>query len=90
MGREVMILRYVAVGLVVCGSVVIGGVVSAQNQSLVLENFQAKEADGFPSNFCLQPAEQKEYLRPSNMLLPAAVGSSTGMPQTRSVAIALP
>jgi hypothetical protein len=51
MGRGVMILRYVAVGLVVCGSVVIGGVVSAQNQSLVLENFQAKEADGFPSNW---------------------------------------
>jgi Protein of unknown function (DUF3047) len=51
MGRGVMILRYVAVGLVVCGSVVIGGAVSAQNQSLVLENFQAKEADGFPSNW---------------------------------------
>ena len=51
MGRGVMILRYVSVGLVVCGSVVIGGVVSAQNQSLVLENFQAKEADGFPSNW---------------------------------------
>jgi hypothetical protein len=51
MGRGVMMLRYVAVGLVVCGSVVIGGAVSAQNQSLVLENFQAKEADGFPSNW---------------------------------------
>ena len=51
MGRGVMILRYIAVGLVVCGSVVIGGAVSAQNQSLVLENFQAKEADGFPSNW---------------------------------------
>ena len=51
MGRGVMILRYVAVGLVVCGSDVIGGAVSAQNQSLVLENFQAKEADGFPSNW---------------------------------------
>jgi hypothetical protein len=51
MGRGVMILRYVAVGLVVCGNVVIGGAVSAQNQSLVLENFQAKEADGFPSNW---------------------------------------
>ena len=51
MGRGVMILRYVVVGLVVCGSFVIGGVVSAQNQSLVLENFQAKEADGFPSNW---------------------------------------
>ena len=51
MGRGVMILRYIAVGLVMCGSVVIGGAVSAQNQSLVLENFQAKEADGFPSNW---------------------------------------
>jgi hypothetical protein len=51
MGRGVMILRYVAVGPVACGSVVIGGAVSAQNQSLVLENFQAKEADGFPSNW---------------------------------------
>lgn len=51
MGRGVMILRHVAVGLVVCGSFLIGGAVSAQNQSLVLENFQAKEADGFPSNW---------------------------------------
>jgi hypothetical protein len=51
MGQGVMMLRYVAVGLVVCGSFVIGGAVSAQNQSLVLENFQAKEADGFPSNW---------------------------------------
>jgi Protein of unknown function (DUF3047) len=51
MGRGVMILRYVAVGLVMCVSVAIAGVVSAQNQSLVLENFQAKEADGFPSNW---------------------------------------
>ena len=51
MGRGVMILRYVAVGLVVCGSFFLGGAVSAQNQSLVLENFQAKEADGFPSNW---------------------------------------
>jgi len=51
MGRGVMILRYIAVGLVVCGSFAIGGAVLAQNQSLVLENFQAKEADGFPSNW---------------------------------------
>ena len=51
MGRGGMIRRYLAVGLVVCVSVVIACVVSAQNQSLVLENFQAKEADGFPSNW---------------------------------------
>lgn len=46
-----MIRRYFAVGLVVCGSFVMQGAVSAQNQSLVLEDFQAKEADGFPSNW---------------------------------------
>jgi len=46
-----MIRRYLAVGLVMCVSVAIAGVVSGQNQSLVLENFQAKEADGFPSNW---------------------------------------
>jgi len=51
MGRGVMIRRFLAVGLMVCGSIVIGGTVSAQNQSLVLEDFQAKEADGFPSNW---------------------------------------
>jgi len=46
-----MIRRYFAVGLVVCGSFVMQGAVSAQNQSLVLEDFQAKEADGFPLNW---------------------------------------
>ena len=46
-----MIRRCLVVGLVVCGSFVIQGAVSAQNQSLVLEDFQAKEADGFPSNW---------------------------------------
>ena len=51
MGQGVMIRRYLAVGLVMCVSVAVAGVVSAQNQSLVLENFQAKEADGFPSNW---------------------------------------
>jgi len=51
MGRGVMIRRYLAVGLVVCGSVMMQGAVSAQSQSLVLEDFQAKEADGFPSNW---------------------------------------
>ena len=39
------------VGLVVCGSFVMQGAVSAQSQSLVLEDFQVKEADGFPSNW---------------------------------------
>jgi hypothetical protein len=39
------------VGLVVCGSFVMQGAVSAQNQSLILEDFQVKEADGFPSNW---------------------------------------
>ena len=51
MRRGVMIQRYLAIGLMVCGSFVIDGVVSAQSQTLVLENFQAKEADGFPSNW---------------------------------------
>ena len=46
-----MVWRYFAVGLMVCGSFVIGGEVSAQSQSLILEDFQAKEADGFPSNW---------------------------------------
>jgi len=46
-----MIRRYLAVGLVVCGSFVMQGAVSAQSQSLVLEDFQVKEADGFPSNW---------------------------------------
>src|ERR1041385_4098339 len=50
MRRSVMIKKFLAVGLA-CGCLVIAGVVSAQNQSLVLENFQAKEADGFPSNW---------------------------------------
>lgn len=46
-----MIRRYFAVGLVVCGSVVMQGAVLAQSQSLILEDFQAKEADGFPSSW---------------------------------------
>ncbi len=51
MGREMMIRRYLAVGLAVCVGLAIVGAVSAQNQSLILENFQAKEADGFPSDW---------------------------------------
>jgi hypothetical protein len=46
-----MIRRYLAVGLVVWGSFMVQGAVSAQSQSLILEDFQAKEADGFPSNW---------------------------------------
>ena len=44
-------IRRCLVWLVVCGAFLIGGAVSAQSQSLVLENFQAKEADGFPMNW---------------------------------------
>ena len=51
MRRGVVIRRYLGVGLVVCGSFVMQGAVSAQSQSLVLEDFQVKEADGFPSNW---------------------------------------
>ena len=51
MNRGVMIQRYLAVWLVLCGSFMMQGAVSAQNQSLVLEDFQAKETDGFPSNW---------------------------------------
>ena len=51
MRRGVMVRRCLVVGLVVCGSFVMQGAVSAQSQSLVLEDFQAKEADGFPSNW---------------------------------------
>jgi hypothetical protein len=51
MRRGGMIRRYLVVGLVVCGSFVMQGAPSAQSQSLVLEDFQAKEADGFPSSW---------------------------------------
>ena len=51
MKRGVTIRRYLAAGLVLCGSFLMQGAVSAQNQSLTLEDFQAKEADGFPSNW---------------------------------------
>lgn len=48
-----MVWRCLVVGLAMCGSVVLtlDGVVQAQSQSLILEDFQAKEADGFPSNW---------------------------------------
>ena len=47
----VKIWRCLAVWLVVCGGFLLEGAVSAESQSLVLENFQAKEADGFPMNW---------------------------------------
>ena len=47
----VMVRRCLVVGLVACGSFVMQGAVTAQNQSLVLEDFQAKDADGFPLNW---------------------------------------
>ena len=46
-----MVRRFLTIGLVVCGGFVMQGAVSAQSQSLVLEDFQVKEADGFPSNW---------------------------------------
>jgi hypothetical protein len=48
-----MMRKYLVVGLVVCGSLsfLMQGALSAQSQSLVLEDFQAKEADGFPSSW---------------------------------------
>ena len=46
-----MVRRCLVVGLVACGSFVMQGAVTAQNQSLVLEDFQAKDADGFPLNW---------------------------------------
>jgi hypothetical protein len=46
-----MIRRYLAAGLVVCGSVLMTGAATAQNQTLVLEDFQTKDAEGFPLNW---------------------------------------
>ncbi|MDN5940650.1 MAG: DUF3047 domain-containing protein [Nitrospira sp.] len=46
-----MILRYLTVVLVVYGSMVMQGSVTAQTQSLVLEDFQTKDAEGFPLNW---------------------------------------
>jgi len=46
-----MIRSFLTVGLVVCGGFAMHGAVFAQSQSLVLEDFQAKEADGFPLNW---------------------------------------
>ncbi len=50
-------MRKTVVGFVACAGLTLGvetgwkGVVSAQNQTVVLEDFQAKETDGFPSNW---------------------------------------
>ena len=46
-----MIRRCLAVGLVVCGVFAMGGAVTAQSQTLVLEDFQGKDAEGFPLNW---------------------------------------
>jgi len=46
-----MVWKCLTVGLAVCGSFVVGDAVVAQSQSLVLENFQTKEPDGFPMNW---------------------------------------
>ena len=46
-----MIWRSLAIVLAVCGSAVMEGAVTAQSQSLVLEDFQTKDAEGFPVNW---------------------------------------
>ncbi|GBL39855.1 hypothetical protein EMGBD2_11130 [Nitrospirota bacterium] len=51
MNRGVMIQRCLAVWLVLCGSFMMQSAASAQNESLVLESFQAKDPDGFPLNW---------------------------------------
>ena len=51
MRRKVMIWRSLAIVLAVCGSAVMQGAVTAQSQSLVLEDFQTKDAEGFPVNW---------------------------------------
>jgi hypothetical protein len=46
-----MMRQYVAVGLMVCGGLLMAGVGMAQSQTLVLEDFQGKDAEGFPLNW---------------------------------------
>ena len=46
-----MARRCLVLGLVVCVSFVMQSAVTAQNQSLILEDFQSKDADGFPLNW---------------------------------------
>ena len=51
MRRGVMFWRCFAIGFVACGSVMMSGTGTAQGQSLVLEDFQSKDAEGFPLNW---------------------------------------
>ncbi len=51
MRRKVMIWRSLAIVLAVCGSAVMQSGVTAQGQSLVLEDFLTKDAEGFPVNW---------------------------------------
>ncbi len=46
-----MFWRCFAIGLVTCGSLMMVGTGTAQGQSLVLEDFQNKDAEGFPLNW---------------------------------------
>jgi Protein of unknown function (DUF3047) len=46
-----MMRKYVAVGLMVCGGLLMASVGMAQSQTLVLEDFQGKDAEGFPLNW---------------------------------------
>lgn len=46
-----MFWRCFAIGFVACGSVMMSGTGTAQGQSLVLEDFQGKDAEGFPLNW---------------------------------------
>jgi hypothetical protein len=51
MMREGLVGFVLCVGLILSIETGLKGIVAAQNQTLVLEDFQAKEADGFPSNW---------------------------------------
>jgi hypothetical protein len=51
MRRGVIILRYLTVVLVMYVSMVMQDSVTAQSQSLILEDFQTKDAEGFPLNW---------------------------------------
>ena len=46
-----MFWRCFAIGFVACGSVMMGGTGTAQGQSLILEDFQSKDVEGFPLNW---------------------------------------
>jgi hypothetical protein len=51
MRRGVNIRRCFVAGLMICGSLVMDDMVTAQGQSLVLEDFQVKDVEGFPLNW---------------------------------------